>query len=297
MSGNTIAKPDHLTCTPSRAARELHLKRGEFDLAVKLGIIRSVPDAGGGGRRVARAEIDRLRAEDGLSETVRRRVTTVGTKEGAGIMEVTPTRFTRLARLGLIVPVKFYLNRYRTIVWLYLAEELRQFAADEGNARFLSGRTPAELREQLAAGLDCRPRNWRGRQLGFLMRQAGDDPWARAAAVACLLDPDDVAGVVEDAYERALLNRCRPKVPMHGAPGSPAADLAETLMTAGEPDEVAWFRSDLAQALDTARTQRPAPPSEPEPTAPTPVPATDPPAPDEAPRSHGLLGWLRRRGR
>lgn len=26
--------------------------------------------------------------------------------------------------------VKFYLNRYRAVVWLYLAEELRRFRAD-----------------------------------------------------------------------------------------------------------------------------------------------------------------------
>ena len=33
--------------------------------------------------------------------------------------------------------VRFYLNRYRAVVWLYLAEELRQFAADSANASLL----------------------------------------------------------------------------------------------------------------------------------------------------------------
>lgn len=64
MSG-TIAKPDRLTCAPSRAARELDLRRGEFDLAVNPGLIRTLPGEGGGGRRIAHAEIDRLRAEAG----------------------------------------------------------------------------------------------------------------------------------------------------------------------------------------------------------------------------------------
>ncbi|MFI7018343.1 DUF6397 family protein [Streptomyces sp. NPDC050164] len=307
MSG-TIAKPDRLTCASSRAARELNLRRGEFDLAVNLGLIRTLPDEGGGGRRVARAEIDRLRAEDGFPDALRERVATAGTNEGAKLMDVTPTRFTSLARFGLLVPVRFYLNRYRTVVWLYLAEELRQFATEERNARLLTGRTPAEVREGLKAGLDRRPRNWRGRHIGFLLRQAGDDPWAHAAAVACLLDPADVAEVVEDPYERAHLNRCRPRLPAHGAPGSPAADRAQELMTASEPDEVAWFRADLAHAMEAARRQQPAPRPAPEPalqqvpaptSAPEPVttPAENPPAPPDHTPSHGLLGRLRRRGR
>ncbi|MEU6179842.1 DUF6397 family protein [Streptomyces coeruleorubidus] len=311
MSG-TIAKSDRLTCALSRAARELDLRRGEFDLAVNLGLIRTVPDKGGGGRRVARAEIDRLRAEDGFPDALRERVATAGTNEGAKLMDVTPTRFTNLARFGLLVPVRFYLNRYRTVVWLYLAEELRQFAAEESNARLLTGRTPAEVREGLKAGVDRRPRNWRGRHIGFLLRQAGDDPWAHAAAVACLLDPAGVAEVVEDPYERAHLNRCRPRLPAHGAPGSPAAELAETLMTASEPEEVAWFRADLAHTMETARRRHPAPrpaPEQPPQQAPAPTsaptsapepvaaPAADRPASPDGTPSHGLLGWLRRRGR
>ncbi|GGX00360.1 DUF6397 family protein [Streptomyces lomondensis] len=310
MSG-TSTQPDRLSCAPSRAARELGLKRGEFDLAVNLGLIRTVPDEGGGGRRVARAEIDRLRAGDGSPDDLRRRVATVGTTEGAELLEVTPTRFTSLARYGLLIPVRFYLNRYRTVVWLYLAEELEQFAAETSNTRLLTGRTPAEIREGLKAGLDRRPRNWRGRHLGFLTRQAGDDAWAHAAAVACFLDQADVAEVVEDPCERAHLDRCRPRLPAHGAPGSPAAELAETLMTASEPDEVAWLRADLAHTMETARGQRPAPrptpqqvpppapPSapEPEPATPPPVPPADRPAPSEHTPSHGLLAWLRRRGR
>ncbi|MEU3890451.1 DUF6397 family protein [Streptomyces sp. NPDC029041] len=322
---------DRTTCAPSRAARELELKRREFDLAVNLGLIRTVLGEGGGGRQVARAEIDRLRSADGFPGTLRERVATVGTTQGAELMGVAPTRFTSLARYGLLVPVTFCLNRYRTVVWLYLAEELRQFAAERSNARLLAARrTPTEIREGLKAGMDRRPRNWRGRHVGFLTRQAGDDPWAHAAAVASLLDPADVADIVRAPDERARLARCRPRLPVHGTPGSPTAELAETLMTASEPDEVAWFRADLAHTMETARrrdpeTEAPAPmPSaaaEPPASAPAPRPRSRPLVPprirppgSESPASppalpskrptpsapvpaHGVLGWFRRRGR
>ena len=95
MSGTTITQPRLLTYAPSRAARELELKRGEFDLAVHLGRIRTVPDeGGGGGRRVERAEIDRLRAQDGFPQALRDDIRAVGTTEGAALMDVSATRFS-----------------------------------------------------------------------------------------------------------------------------------------------------------------------------------------------------------
>jgi hypothetical protein len=295
MAGNTITKPPGLSCTPSRAARELGLKRGEFDLAVHLGRIRTTPDEGGGGRRVARDEIDRLRSTDGFPEALLESVRTVGTTDGAALMEVSSARFTRFARLGLVVPVTFYLNRYRAVVWLYLAEELRQFAADKNHTSLLNGRTPEGLRDQLQAGLDLRARNWRGRHLGFLLRQA-DDPWERAGALAALLDPVQVAEIVQDPYERAHLNRFRPSPPAHGAPGSPAAHLAERIMTADDPDEISWLRADLTQVLEEARRHRPAPRPTSEPAGPPPSLSEHPPEPTPEPeRSRGMLGWLRRR--
>ena len=122
------------TLTLSRAARELGLKRSELDLAVQLGCLRTVVDDGGGGRRIARAEIDRLRAERGFPEALRERVEAVGSHTAAQILGVPASRFMRLARLGLVTPVKYYLNRYRAVVWLYLAAEL-------GSSR-PRGRTP-----------------------------------------------------------------------------------------------------------------------------------------------------------
>jgi hypothetical protein len=318
MSANTVTRLHSTSFAPGRAARELNLKRSEFDLGVHLGRIRTTPDEGGGGRRVARAEIDRLRTEDGFPEALRRQVHAVGTGEGAAILEVPPTRFTRLARVGLVVPVRFYLNRYRAVVWLYLAEELRQFAADRTNAFLLTGRTPEVLRSQLAEGVDLRPRNWRGRHLGFLLRQA-DDPWQRAAVLAAFLGPQHVAETVGDSFERAHLNRLRPAPPAHGAPGSPAAQVIEKIMTAQDRDEIDWLSSDLAATLTEARARQPAPHPFPEPARPRPSPryarlnaldtldaldtrdesdADDRPDADDEPKpsTRGLFGWLRRRG-
>ncbi|MFD8305801.1 DUF6397 family protein [Streptomyces sp. NPDC059690] len=302
MSGNIVTPSTRTTCTPGRAARELGLKRGEFDLAVHLGHIRTVPDEGGGGRRVPRAEIDRLCAGEGFPATLRERVETVGTREGAGLLDVPVSRFTRLARLGVVVPVKFYLNRYRAVVWLYLAEELQQFAADENNTPLLSGRTPPGLREQLKEGLDVRARNWRVRHLGFLRRQSAGRPWAQAAAVASLLDPARLAEIVPDPYERAHLNRFLPKPMAYGAPESPTAQVAERILRAADPDEIAWYRADLEQAVSAARAAQPAPRPAPVPGTPRPQrPPAAPGAPHQHPpsverrRPRGLLGRLCRR--
>ncbi|MEU6813958.1 DUF6397 family protein [Streptomyces sp. NPDC046860] len=317
MPGTTIAsvttltpqRPEH--CGPSRAARELVFKRYEFDLAVQLGRIRTVPDeAIGGGWRVARTEIARLQAQPGFPETLRERVRVVGTKEGASLMGVSEGRFARLARLGLLVPVRFYLNRYRAVVWLYLAEELRQFVASGDHADLIKGTTPETLRTQLASGLDLRPRNWRGRHLGFLLRQA-EDPWTRAGAVAAFLPSAQIAEIVRNSQERARLERLRPYLPEHGAPGSSSALLGERIMTAQDADEIAWLSADLARHLEAARipTRRPKPSASDQrdhttrpprvrqlPTAavtPTPLVRRDRgPAPDAPRPPRKLLTWL-----
>ncbi|MGC3001298.1 DUF6397 family protein [Streptomyces sp. G35A] len=281
--------------TAARAARELGLKRTEFDLAVHLGRIRTAPDDGGGGRRVGRSEIERLRTRPGFPHALRESVRAVGTTEGAALMEVAKTRFSRLARLGLLVPVTFRLNRYRAVVWLYLAEELRLFAADYRNAPLLTGRMAEGLRSQVDTGVDLRPRNWRNRHLGFMLRRA-DDPWARAGAVASLLDPLHVSQAVQDPYERSHLHRFRQPPPSHGAPGSPAAHLAEQLMTAQDPDEIAWLQADLTRLTEEARGHRPAPRPAPRTRGAARKTPHTPGRSRETP-SRGLLGRWRRRDR
>ncbi|MEU1480008.1 DUF6397 family protein [Streptomyces sp. NPDC005760] len=291
MSSSTITQLRRHDYTPSRAARELGLKRGEFDLAVHLGQIRTVPDEGGGGRRVTRAEIDRVRSVGGFPDSLRQRVRLVSTTEGAEVMDIPVGRFTRLARLGLFSPVRFYLNRYRAVVWLYLADELEEFTTVEENTPLLTARRmPVGLRDMLDEGVDLRARNWRGRHRGFLLRLA-EDPWESAGALAAFLDPVQIAEFVPDPYERSHLGRFRPGPPAHGAPGSPAAHLIEKIMTADDPAEIAWLRTELARALEDARRFRPAPRPAARQTPSAPPP--EEPAPREP--SRGLLGRLRRR--
>ncbi|MFH9727737.1 DUF6397 family protein [Streptomyces sp. NPDC017254] len=244
------------TVTPVRAAQELELRRDEFRLAVQLGLVRTVPVGEGGRRRIERCELDRLRAAPDFPAGLRERVRAVGTGEAAALLEITPERFTRLVRTGHLSPVRFSLNRYRAVVWTYLAEEVAEFGL--ACPALLTGRLPLELRERLAAHEDLRPRNWRARRLGVLLR-ATDDPWARTAAVASLLDPVQVAEVVDDPYERAHLDRLRPPAP----PGMPvqaaAREIAERLTRADDPDEILWYRMSLAMSLDEARAEQPAP--------------------------------------
>ncbi|WP_432061183.1 DUF6397 family protein [Streptomyces sp. S1] len=242
--------------TPARAAQELELKRDEFRLAVQLGLVRTVPVGEGGRRRVEQGELDRLRAAPDFPAGLRDRVRAVGTGEAAALLGITLERFTRLVRTGHLSPVRFSLNRYRAVVWTYLAEEVADFGRT--CPALLTGRLPLDLRERLAAGEDLRPRNWRARRLALLLR-ATDDPWARASAIASLLDPLQVAEVVDDPYERAHLDRLRPPPPQ-GMPVPVAArELAERLTRADDPDEILWHRLSLALALDEARAACPAP--------------------------------------
>ncbi|MFF9915709.1 DUF6397 family protein [Streptomyces sp. NPDC013457] len=288
----------------TRAALELELRRDEFQLAVQLGLVRTVPGGAGtrgGGRRVERSEIDRLRGAPDFPAGLRDRVRTVGTGEAAALLAVPPERFTRLARTGHFSPVRFYLNRYRAVVWLYLAGELGDFALTHPG--LLTGRLPRETRERLDGGEDRRPRNWRARRLGLLLRSA-EDPWARAAAIASLLDPGQLSEVVDDPYERTHLDRLRPEPPSGRTESAAARDIVDRLTVADDPDEILWHRMSLALALDEARADRPAPRPDtaPAPDAPTPRPPRSsvlirPPAhrpPAHRPR-RSLLDRLRRR--
>lgn len=249
-------RSDAVTLPAGRAARELELRRGEFELAVHLGLISTVTQAGGGRPRVRGEEIDRLRAQADFPESLREKVRTAGTAEGAALLGISPVRFTRLARVGCVSPVTFCLNRYRAVVWLYLTEELTGFAAREPG--LLAGRTPVGMRTMLEAGTDWRARNWRSRRIDRLLSST-DDPWARAAVQACALDPVQLAEVVDDLYERAYLARVKPE-PVFGRPGSVSGrEAMGELMLADDPDEILWRRVNLALELDRAREARQAP--------------------------------------
>ncbi|MFE9370034.1 DUF6397 family protein [Streptomyces sp. NPDC006711] len=233
------------------AARELELKRGEFDLAVQLGHIRTVPDPGGGRRRVTAREVARLRAARDFPQGLRERARTVGTREGADLLGVAPGRFTKLARTGHLTPVRCYLNRYRAVVWLYLADELVELAVRE--PQLLSGRHP-----EPAGAQDWRARNWRSRRLAMLARQS-DDQWELAAAVASALDGAHLAEIVRDPYERACLRRLCPDTFRVHPESAIAQGVVDRLLLADEPDEIEWYRSRLVEALADARDQGPAP--------------------------------------
>ncbi|MFJ8822468.1 DUF6397 family protein [Streptomyces sp. NPDC102467] len=285
-----------MTRPQGSAARELGLKRGEFDLAVRLGRIRTVAARDGGRRRVSREEIERIRDTEGFPEALREQVRVVGTAEGAHLMEIPPTRFTRLARAGLLIPAKFYLNRYRTVVWLYLAEELREFAESELHAPLLTGRAPDKMRARLSAGEDLRPRRWRARHAGYLLGQCGD-PWDRAAAMATLLDPTQLPDLVENPYERAYLHRLRPEESWYGAPESPTARVVERILIADDPNEISWLRANLLLSLSEARRLRPAPRPTTRESAPAPefepvAPSVPEPRPAAVEPVRGLWGRL-----
>ncbi|MEU8759754.1 DUF6397 family protein [Streptomyces sp. NPDC048659] len=206
--------------------------------------------------RVRRSEIERLRASPDFPEGLRERVRVVGSAEGARLIGVTPHRFARLARTGHFSPLRFYVNRYRAVVWLYPAAELCEFA--RSHPGLLTGRLPVDVRSEADGSVDWRPRNWRARRLGSLLR-ASDDPWVRTAAIASLLAPLDLAEVVDDPWERAYLERLQPAPPAWRPAGPTAREVADRLMLADDPDEILWHRMSLALALDEARADRQAP--------------------------------------
>ncbi|KAF4409887.1 DUF6397 family protein [Streptomyces lycii] len=238
-----------------RAAEQLLLKPGELELGTCLGVIRSVADPAGR-RRVPRAEVDRLRAAEGFPDVLRDRVRAVGTAEGAVLMGVGAGRFTRLARVGCFSPVAFRVNRYRAVVWRYPAAELRRFA--EREPQLLTGCTPKGLRAMLDAGEDWRPRNWRSRRIGQLVRET-EDAWRRAAVSAAVLGADQLVDVVDDPYERAHLRRLQPSLLPLRPGGSASWPVVERLLFADDPDEILWHRISLLLCLDEARAVQPAP--------------------------------------
>ncbi|MCZ4120458.1 DUF6397 family protein [Streptomyces sp. H39-S7] len=277
----------------NRAREELELEPGEFELAIQLGEVRAVP-AGHGRRRVLRDEVDRLRAAEGFPQALRDRLRVVGSVDGAELIGISRDRFVKLAKGGLIRPVRWYVNRYRAVVWMYPADEVGQYARD--HPEVLQSRLPVTLRGALDDGADHRARSWRARRVGHLVRDAAD-AWEEAAVWAALLGTDGAAEVVPDLYERAYLRRLRAGLPP-GRPGEFASrELIDQTITADHPDEIALARLSLAEALDRARRSRPAPrpdPAvEPEPRSAPVVELEHEPTPRVEPESasHPRRGW------
>ncbi|MER5971112.1 DUF6397 family protein [Streptomyces sp. NPDC002055] len=244
------------TLAPARAAEELGLKPEELDLAVRLDEVRTVTEPGSGRRRVPRAEVSRLTRGEGFPWGLRECVRLLVTAAAAELMGITPERFTRLAKVGCFSPVTFRINRYRAVVWLYAAVELRTFAARHPG--LLTGSTPKNLRSMLDAGEDWRARNWRSRRIGQLARQA-EDPWERAAVSAAVLGPEELAAVVGDPAERDYLRGLRPALVPVPRVETPTWSVVRRLITADDPDEVLWHRIGLVLSLEEARAARSAP--------------------------------------
>ncbi|WP_432143752.1 DUF6397 family protein [Streptomyces sp. bgisy084] len=259
----TVMCDGRQTLTMGRAARELELRNGEFELATQLGKVRTVPagtdvrpGAAGslGRRRVPAEEITRLQAEPGFPDALRERIRTVSTNEAAALMGIGPGRVLRLTRAGCFGPVRFYVNRFGAVVWLYLAAEVSDFADREPD--LMRGNTPAAMRVMLDSGQDWRARQWRSRRVAQLMGQT-DDPWEAAAVIAAVLPPEELASVAEDPRERALLRRLRPVLASVITVTPAARESYERVLTADDFDEVMWYRVNLSRELEAARREAP----------------------------------------
>ncbi|SCK08794.1 hypothetical protein H181DRAFT_00403 [Streptomyces sp. WMMB 714] len=234
----------------STAARELGLRPKMLELAVQIGEIRSEGGAKDQ-RRVPREELARLKESAGFPQSFEERLRVVDAGEGAELLGICTARFARLARGGCFSPVRFYVNRYRAVVWLYLARELEAFAGRR--PELLTGAVPRGLRMLLSEGVDYRPRHWRGRRVGQLCRQASGRPWEVAAARSAVLTPEVLRVAVPDVGERALLQSLRPELMVVRGESSATREVAEGLCVAEAEDEILWHRLMLEAELQDAR--------------------------------------------
>ncbi|MYS23098.1 MULTISPECIES: DUF6397 family protein, partial [unclassified Streptomyces] len=267
----------------ARARDELGLDYDEFEVALQIGEVPCVA-CGPGQWKVPAQAVARLRAEPDHREALLARLRLVNSDEAARLLGIGRERFVRLARAGYVRPVRWYVNQYQAVVWIYLARELTEFA--DRRPALLHGPLPADLREAVAAGEDERPRGWRARRTAQLVRDA-HDAWEEAAVWAALLGPEIVAEAVPDPDDRGHLRRLRAELPP-GRVGRASAERISELTSADRPEEIAAALLALATALGRARALRAAPRfpgTEPLPARPLP-PARPALSPSEPPLPH-----------
>ncbi|WP_369200043.1 DUF6397 family protein [Streptomyces sp. PU-14G] len=251
-----VVTPPAVGVAVRTAAKELGLRLREFELAVQLEEVRTVPGPPGRPRRVPREELERLKAVPDFPGGLRERLRVMGAREASELLDISASRFARLARAGCFRPVALYVHRYRAVVWLYRADELREFA--ENSPSLLAGRLPAGMRAALDAGADHRAPSWRARRVAQLARQA-ETAGERAAARASVLGEDALAEVVPDPGERAELRRLRPGLLKVRSESVATQDMLEKLCLAEGEEEVRWHRLMLEAELESARAAACAP--------------------------------------
>lgn len=245
------------TLSRCRAAGALSLTYWEFDAAVQLGHVATVPGAAPWQRRVPRAELDRLRCARGFPAALRDRVRLVNAAAGAELLRISPARFARLARGGCFAPVSFYPDHHGLVVWRYPAAELRSAARLRPD--LLTGPLPGGLRRALRSGADWRPRRWRSRRTSLLTRHARG-PWERAAVPAAVLDQAAVRAAGPDTRELELLRRLRPPLAADAPlwpPSGARHPSVRAALTATDPEEAQWYARALQRALHDARRAGP----------------------------------------
>jgi len=246
-----------------RARDALGLDHGQFELARQLGEVRTVA-CGPGSWKVSAEEVARLTGVGDRPAGLRSRLRLVSSAGGARLVGTGRDRFTRLATVGCVRPVSWYVNRYRALVWLYPAEELSRFATE--NPGLLTGRLRGAFREALERGVGRRGRRWREWWAGQLVGEARN-AWAEAAVWSALLGPEITDDAVPDGEERTHPCRLRAALPS-GGPATAPPELVRRVTTATHPDEIASGLSALTEALGRARvasrtplTRPPAPPA------------------------------------
>ncbi|WP_405785975.1 DUF6397 family protein [Streptomyces sp. NBC_00138] len=259
--------------TLGRARDTLGLDHDDFDVAVQIGEVRTVA-CGPRVRKVPAAEVARLLDPDGRPQALLDRVRLVSSTDAAKQLGIGRDRFVRLARLGYVRPLRWYVNRYRALVWMYPVQELPDLA--DQHPALLRGPLPEGLRGAVASGEDQRARGWRSRRVAQLLRDAYD-PWEEAAVWAALLGPEAVDQALPDPYERAHLRRLRRALPP-GRTGAATPEQIKEITTADHPDEIATALLALSETLVRARAHESAPALVPPTVGPLPVSAFTPSA-------------------